>query len=672
MIEIGTDICTNFEAASSREWLETNGIGGYASSSISGAGTRRYHGLLVAATRPPLGRMVLLSRFDEAVIVDGERFEISCNQYPGNVYPKGFEYLTSFRLDPFPRWTFEINGVEIERSIFMVHGENTTVCRWKVTNVSEVLNKRYESSDDPDDIANLNVKLELRPLLAFRDHHHLRSEDAAFRGKYAAGNGVLSFTPYPQMPTLFLAHNSQAIEPSGTWYRNFEYAIELERGFDYREDLFQPCVMSFDLAGEAVVIASTEEQIYTKAAEFEKDELRRRADLVVRSGTKDESIWPLVLAADQFIVDRGAGKSVIAGYHWFSDWGRDTMIALSGLTLATGRPEIARSVILEFSRHISQGMIPNRFPDAGEIPEYNTVDATLWYFEAIRAYLEVTDDYAILDDGLYEKLVEIIDWHVRGTRYGIHVDTDGLLFAGGEGHQLTWMDAKVGDWVVTPRTGKPVEIQALWYNALCFMAEVAKRFGHEELHSKYTEMSEIAGESFVGQFWNELDECLFDVVDHEKRDASIRPNQLFAVSLHHSMLDQSRSRKVVDKVEAELLTPVGLRSLSPRDPNYIGTYIGSPLQRDGSYHQGTVWAWLIGPFIEAYRRVHSKDPKAQSKVDVIVQSFKIHLSQAMVGQISEIFDGDFPHAPRGAAAQAWSVAEVLRIGTFKSTENAQR
>ncbi|MFT3746496.1 MAG: amylo-alpha-1,6-glucosidase [Pyrinomonadaceae bacterium] len=660
MIEIDTDICTDFDAASSREWLETNGIGGYASSSISGAGTRRYHGLLVAATRPPLGRMVLLSRFDEAVIVDGERFEISCNQYPGSVHPKGFEYLTSFRLDPFPRWTFEIKGVEIERSIFMVHGENTTVCRWKVTNVSEVFNKRYEASDDPDDIADLNVGLELRPLLAFRDHHHLRGEDAAFSSEYASGNGNLSFKPYPEMPTLFLAHNAHSVERTGSWYRNFEYAIESERGFDYREDLFQPCMLSFDLATEAVVIASTEEQIHTKAAELEKNELRRRADLVVRSQIKDESMWPLVLAADQFIVDRGAGKSVIAGYHWFSDWGRDTMIALSGLTLATGRPEIAKSIIIEFSRHISQGMIPNRFPDAGEIPEYNTVDATLWYFEAIRAYLEATDDYEILADGLYEKLIEIIDWHVRGTRYGIHVDTDGLLFAGGEGHQLTWMDAKIGDWVVTPRTGKPVEIQALWYNALRIMSDLAVRFGDEERQAKYAEMDEIARESFIGQFWNEAEECLFDVVDHEKQDASIRPNQIFAVSLDHSMLDQARARKVVEKVESELLTPFGLRSLSPKDPSYVGTYIGSPLQRDGSYHQGTVWGWLIGPFAEAYRKVHSKDPKATNHLASILSSFKAHLSTAMVGQISEIFDGDAPNAPRGAAAQAWSVAEILR------------
>jgi predicted glycogen debranching enzyme len=419
--------------------------------------------------------------------------------------------------------------------------------------------------------------------------------------------------------------------------------------------------MNFDLASEAIVIASTGQRAYSNATALEKSELKRRADLIVRSEIKDESVWPLVLAADQFIVDRGAGKSVIAGYHWFSDWGRDTMIALNGLTLATGRPEIAKSIILEFSRHISQGMLPNRFPDEGETPDYNTVDATLWYFEAIRAYLEATGDYDLVRGELYEKLVEIIDWHVRGTRFGIHVDTDGLLFAGGEGHQLTWMDAKIGDWVVTPRTGKPVEIQALWFNALRIMSDLAIRFGDEEQQAKYSEMDEIARESFNGQFWNDSENCLFDVVNGDDRDGAVRPNQIFAVSLHHTMLDPARARSVVEKVESELLTPVGLRSLSPNDPNYIGIYIGSPLERDGAYHQGTVWAWLIGAFVEAYLKVHSKDPKAEKKVAVIFEHFKKHLTHVMVGEVSEIYDGNPPHAPRGATAQAWSVAEVLRI-----------
>ncbi len=650
MLQLGPDICNDFAAASSREWLETNGIGGYASGTVAGNGARRYHGLLVAATKPPLGRVNMLSRFDEAVIIDGERFELSCNQYPGAVHPEGYKYLTSFRLDPFPRWTFEVGGIEIERSIFMVYGENTAVCRWKITD-------RSESSQSDD----FNCRLELRPLLAFRDHHHLRRAEPEFETGFTTGNGWLAVSPYAEMPALYLAHNGAAIERTGVWYRNFEYAIEKERGFDYHEDLFQPFLLTFDLKTDATVIASTTQKLASHAAELEKAELKRRADIVVRSEIKDESLWPLVLAADQFLVERGEGKTVIAGYHWFSDWGRDTMIALNGLTLAVNRDDIARQIILEFSRHISEGMLPNRFPDEGETPEYNTVDATLWYFEAIRAYAEKTEDYDLIRDELYPKLVDVINWHVRGTRFNIHLDTDGLLFAGEEGHQLTWMDAKIGDWVVTPRIGKPVEIQALWYNALRIMESFAEKFGDEEKRDEYADMAEIAKESFVGQFWNEKAGYLYDVVNGENRDASLRPNQIFAVSLPNTMLDADRARKVVDRVEAELLTPVGLRSLAASDPQYVGTYIGSPLERDGCYHQGTVWGWLIGPYIDAYRKVHSKDIKAEKAVAAIIENFKNHLTEAMIGQISEIFDADAPHTPRGAAAQAWSVAEVLRV-----------
>lgn len=650
MLQLGPDICNDSSAASSREWLETNGIGGYASGTVAGNGTRRYHGLLVAATKPPLGRVNMLSRFDEAVIIDGERFEISCNQYPGAVHPEGYKFLTSFRLDPFPRWTFEVGGIEIERSIFMVYGENTAVCRWKITD-------RSESSQNED----FNCRLELRPLLAFRDHHHLRRAEPEFETGFTTGNGWLAVSPYAEMPALYLAHSGAAVERTGVWYRNFEYAIEKERGFDYHEDLFQPFSLTFDLKNDATIIASTTQKLASQATELEKAELKRRADIVVRSEIKDESLWPLVLAADQFIVERGEGKTVIAGYHWFSDWGRDTMIALNGLTLAVNRDDIARQIILEFSKHISEGMLPNRFPDEGETPEYNTVDATLWYFEAIRAYAEKTEDYDLIRDELYPKLVDIINWHVRGTRFNIHLDTDGLLFAGETGHQLTWMDAKIGDWVVTPRIGKPVEIQALWYNALRIMQSFAERFGDEEKRDEYADMAEIAKESFVGQFWNEEGGYLYDVVNGETRDASLRPNQIFAVSLPSMMLDADRARKVVDRVEAELLTPVGLRSLAASDPQYVGAYIGSPLERDGCYHQGTVWGWLIGPYIDAYRKVHSKDIKAEKAVAAIIENFKDHLSEAMIGQISEIFDADAPHTPRGAAAQAWSVAEVVRI-----------
>ncbi len=339
------------------------------------------------------------------------------------------------------------------------------------------------------------------------------------------------------------------------------------------------------------------------------------------------------------------------------------MIALNGLTLVTGRAGIAKSILIEFSKHVSEGMLPNRFPDAGETPEYNTVDATLWFFEAIRAYAEKTVDYDFVRKELYEKLVDIIEWHIRGTRYHIHVDADGLLYAGEMGVQLTWMDAKIGDWVVTPRTGKAVEIQALWYNALCIMADLAARFGKTTDQKIYLAMAAKTRSGFNKVFWNKDEECLFDVVGNGKSDASVRPNQIFAVSLPHTMLSSAKARKVVDKVEAELLTPLGLRSLSPKDSRYVAKYIGSPFDRDASYHQGTVWGWLMGGFVDAYRRVHSKDAKALGRVAEIIEGFKAHLSESMVGQVAEIFDADPPHTSRGCAAQAWSVAELLRVSS---------
>ena len=413
---------------------------------------------------------------------------------------------------------------------------------------------------------------------------------------------------------------------------------------------------------DAIIIASTEKQSLSDALSFQMAEIARREALIMQAEAQDDFTKQLVLAADQFIVKRGEGETIIAGYPWFSDWGRDTMIALNGLTLATNRPEIARSILLEFSKHISQGMIPNRFPDEGEIPEYNTIDASLWYFEAIRAYIEKTKDYEFINGNLFDKLADMIAWHVVGTRYGIKVDDDGLLHAGEEGVQLTWMDAKIGDWVVTPRIGKPVEIQALWYNALCVMSDFAERLGKFEDKEIYDEMAKNAKKSFVEKFWNNEEECLFDVINDEGKDSSIRPNQIFAVSLKHSMLNNEQSLKIVEKVKNELLTPVGLRSLSPKDKSYCPIYIGSPLERDGGYHQGTVWGWLIGGFLTAYRRVY---PNSENQILEFLQGFETHLSEAGLGQISEIFDGDVPHLPRGCFAQAWSVAEILRILNIK-------
>jgi predicted glycogen debranching enzyme len=409
------------------------------------------------------------------------------------------------------------------------------------------------------------------------------------------------------------------------------------------------------------VIASTERRSVAQADAYRTAEIAQRAAIRAEASAKDTLLEALTTAADQFIVARGPEESVIAGYHWFADWGRDTMISLPGLTLHTGRPEIARGILRTFARVVDKGMLPNRFPDAGETPEYNTVDATLWFFEAIRAYVAATGDLDFVRKELYSVLVDIVSWHVRGTRYNIKMDASGLLNAGEPGVQLTWMDAKVGDWVVTPRIGKPVEIQALWYNALRIMEGLAETFGDEAGRKRYRTMATLTKWSFNRRFWNEEAGCLYDVVNGGPPDPSIRPNQIFAVSLPHALVGDDRAAKILEVVEKHLLTPYGLRTLSPSDPNYRGRYTGNPASRDGAYHQGTVWAWLIGPFISAYLRVHGKNEASIRKAQQWLQPLREHLLGPGVGQINEIFEGDAPHRPVGCIAQAWSIAEILRI-----------
>lgn len=647
MIEIDQESCRNLESAVSREWLETNGIGGFSSSTITGLNTRRYHGLLTAATKPPVGRLVLLSKLEETLIIDGRRYELSANQYPGVVHPKGFKYQTGFRLDPFPVFTYEVEGVRLEKRVFMVQNENTTVVQ-------------YEVPAHPEDRTVVPIVLEIRPLLAFRDYHSTTHENGSLNSNVETADGLATVKPYSDLPALYFAHDAAEIETNGFWYRDFQYAVEQERGLDFAEDLFSPCAFTFDLNARAKIsiIASTERRDVAKADVYCQAEMERR-DLLTRKVEGDQLIRTLTAAADQFIVARERCKTVIAGYHWFADWGRDTMIALPGLTLATGHAEIAKSILAEFAAHVDQGMLPNRFPDAGETPEYNTVDATLWFFEAVRSLLQYTNDFEFVRANLYTVLTDIIDWHIKGTRYQIHVDEDGLLYSGEPGVQLTWMDAKVGDWVVTPRHGKPVEIQALWYNALRLMEQLAAKFKDPKAKKRYSAMADKASASFNQVFWNEKAGCLYDVVNGDGRDASIRPNQVIAISLTNSMLTKDRAASVLRVVERELLTPRGLRTLSSQDPNYIGRYEGDPRSRDGAYHQGTVWPWLMGPLITAYVKTFGADVGRKFAIQWL-STFQDHLSEACLGQVSEVFDGDAPHAPRGCVAQAWSVAELLR------------
>lgn len=661
MLRFTAELCRDLAAARSREWLETNGLGGFASGTLAGLHTRRYHGLLVAATQPPVGRAVLLAKLEETLIVNGTRYELSANQYPGAVHPQGFQFLKEFRLDPFPTFVYAVGGVTLTKTIFMPHGANSTVLQYAL----EV------GPDAPE------CQLELLPLLAGRDYHSLTGENAALDPSFQSDADGLRVQPYAAWPPLYLAHAAQRVEATGFWYRSFEYEAERERGLDFQEDLFNPCRLHFALTPDAPValIASTEPQSVAEVAALEQRERARRAALVAPFAERDELVQQLARAADQFIVARTygqigeqtAGQTVVAGYPWFSDWGRDTMIAFEGLTLATGRYDAARQILRAFAANLDQGMLPNRFPDAGEVPEYNTVDATLWYVEAVRALLAHTQDYEFVRAELYDKLREILTWHERGTRYQIGVDAaDGLLHAGEPGVQLTWMDAKVGDWVVTPRHGKPVEIQALWFNALCVLAELAERFGDEATQQHCVARAAQVKASFAAQFWNEAAGCLYDVVNDDvvngtDCDASLRPNQILAVSLPHAVLEGARAQQVVATVERELLTPYGLRTLAAHDPRYVAHYTGGIQSRDGAYHQGTVWPWLLGPFFTAYLKMNGKSAAAQQQVRAWLAAFNEHFRAAGLGQVSEIFDAEAPHAPRGCIAQAWSVAELLRI-----------
>ena len=650
MIQFNQPTCGNLELASGLEWLETNGLGGFASSTILGLNTRRYHGLLVAATKPPVGRLVLLSKLEETVRIDGKPYEISANRYPDVVHPQGFRFLKGFRLDPFPVFTYQVGGVEIEKSVFMIQGENSVVVQYELNSAAGT-----KSSPAP------TVELLVRPLTAFRDYHGTTHENGALNPFVRGIPALASIAPYEGLPTLYMANNAEELRVTGEWYRNFQYEAERERGLDFQEDLFNPLLLRFRLTNgmPATVIASTQTRDITRVAEYRDKEITRRRALSAVSPLPDDFARTLTAAADQYIVGRGYLKTVIAGYHWFSDWGRDTMISLPGLTLITGRYEIARNILCEFARAVNQGMLPNRFPDDGESPEYNTVDATLWFFEAARAYLAYSGDLEFVRSELYSVFTDIISWHVRGTRYGIKVDASGLLTSGEPGVQLTWMDAKVGDWVVTPRRGKPVEIQALWYNALRIMEDLARAFGDEGSEKRYRTMAGLAQWSFNRLFWYDKGGYLYDVVNGEP-DASIRPNQIFAVSLPYTMLPHDRAIQVVKTVQQHLLTPFGLRSLAPSDPQYRGSYGGDQRSRDGAYHQGTVWAWLLGPFLTAYIKVNGKSPAACDQASEWLSRMHEHLSHAGLSHISEIFEGDAPHRPVGCIAQAWSVAEVLR------------
>jgi len=636
------DKLKDFNYALSLEWLETNGLGGYASSTVSGANSRRYHGLLVAAMHPPVGRTVLLSKLEETVLVDEKRFELSANQYPGAIHPQGFQYLKNFERNLFPEFVFEVGGVKLKKTITAIHGENTTLIIYDVLEAG----KKFE--------------LELLPLCSSRDYHSMsHANDSIYQG-YLFQDGVFQTKNYENSPELFIKIPHSNFESTGHWYNNFEYSVEHYRGLDFREDLFNhgKFILTLKKGDKVGVIISTDDPSEKDAFELFAQEQKRR-EALVSDFSENDRIKRFVLAADQFVVKRGDNlKTIIAGYHWFSDWGRDTMISLPGLCLTTGRYDDAKKILKAFAESVSEGMLPNRFPDFGEMPEYNTVDATLWYFHAIYKYDQYTGDKDFVNS-LLPILKGIVEWHYKGTRYNIHVDTDELLYAGQEGVQLTWMDAKVGDWVVTPRKGKAVEINALWYNALSIMEELLAQAGEVKEAEIFKQRAIRVHTSFNQKFWNKSLNYLYDFVDGDYKNDDLRPNQIYALSLPFPLLRKDKAQKVFKAVTEKLLTPRGLRSLSPDHKDYKPVYGGDQWHRDGAYHQGTVWSFLLGPYIDALVTIKGSEGKAEASTILI--AFFNHLNEAGVGTVSEIFDANPPHAPRGCMAQAWGVGEILRV-----------
>jgi 4-alpha-glucanotransferase len=652
VVRFGREICGDLAAAERREWWLANGRGGYAAGTIAGTLTRRYHGLLVAPVNPPLGRFLVFAKAD-ATVIDGEReYPLFANRWGGgSISPQGHQSIESFRLEGrMPVWTFACREARIEQRIWLEPGANT----------SHVAFRLVPGTLGDDRPLTLRIAL----LVNARDHHG--SGRPAFQPAIECDVAALRIR-HPDWFTLFVKVRGGSIAPRGEWYDNFDLALERERGLPDRDSHF--------LAGEATlalvpgewvgVVASLDEHASTDFGaamrrSFAHDALQLTRAKAEVAAMRDAPPWieQLVLAADSFVFARPLagvpdGESVIAGYPWFGDWGRDTMIALPGLVLATGRFDTALRILRTFARFVDRGMLPNVFPGSGETPEYNTVDAALWYLEAWRAYVEATGDLQALREA-FPVLRDIVDWHVKGTRYGIGLDpVDGLLRAGEPGVQITWMDAKVGDWVVTPRIGKPVEVNALWFNALALMADFADRLGQPAPDLR--RLADAAKRGFA-RFADPASGGLVDVLDGPHgTDATLRPNQIFAVSLPHSPLSPTAQAGVVRVVGSELLTSYGLRSLAADHGDYRPHYRGGVWERDGAYHQGPVWAWLLGHYALAEYRVGGDAAAACGRLGPLAD----HLRDAGLGTVSEIFDGASPHTPRGAPSQAWSVACVL-------------
>jgi len=624
------------------EWLEADGLGGFAMGTASGIRTRRYHGVLCVARTPPTGRVMLVNAVEAWVDLGSGPRALSSHRYlPSVTHPDGAGRLASFALEPFPTWTYELeDGVRVVHELFVPRDAAVAVLVWRLVG------------------APRSARLTLRPLLSVRDVHALRRESAELSLASRDETHGVSWQPDAAFPAVS-ARTNGVFRAEPVWFRNFLYEEERARGYDHVEDLASPGFFEHDLtAGEAeLVLAAGVAGAPATRADASAGELVR--ELRARELARRDALAPLDRAAEAYLVRRAAGRSIVAGYPWFTDWGRDTFLALRGLLLARGKHAEAAEILLAWAEHVSEGMLPNRFPDESDAPEYNSVDASLWFVVAVAETLAAASGLARAQrTTLEEAALAILAGYAGGTRYGIAADTDGLLACGAPGLQLTWMDAKVGERVMTPRTGKPVEVQALWIHALDFGARRA---------SPYRALAEQASAAFEARFWNDATGWLNDVVDcdhvHGTVDASLRPNQVLAVGgLARTLVSSARAGRIVDVLERELWTPLGLRTLPRWDPRYHGHYAGDPLERDEAYHQGTVWPWLLGPFVEAWVRVQGASASAKSAARArFVAPLLAHLDEAGLGHVSEVADGDPPHAPGGCPFQAWSLGELVRL-----------
>jgi predicted glycogen debranching enzyme len=589
--------------------------------------------------------MVMLSKLEESLLIEKHRYDLSCNQYQDIIHPEGYKYLEQFRLDPYPVFTYKVQDVVLEKSVFMVYNQNTTVITYKIL------------SAKPGAVALL-----LRPLVAARDYHSVSYENNFFNKKVDVQEQTVKLKPYEAAPAIIFSHNAEKFEPTSYWYRNFEYKREFERGLESSEDLFSPGHFVYILRENetASLIASTQEHKITSVSLYRRVEASRQDKLSEPFNNYDELIRQLAKAADSFIVKReGQLSSAIAGFHWFTDWGRDTLASLPGLCLSTGRFDIARNTLEVYAKYCDRGLIPSRFPDSGEFPEYNCADSSLWYMYAVGKYLEYTNDMNFVKSKVFKTMLEIIDYYIRGTRHGIKMDRDGLITFREQDIPMTWMDTKVKDQIVVNRFGKTVEVNALWYNALKVMEKVIGEFD-KELQKEYGNLSEVVRENFNKVFWNEKAGYLYDWIGGSQYNEQLRPNQIFALSLPAELVPKKRAKHILEVIKKELLTPYGLRTLSARDKAYKPRYEGDQHKRDSAYHQGTVWAYFIGPFITAYIRVHGNTKKARTEARRFLEPFNDHLREAGLGTISEIFDAERPHKPNGCISFAWSVAEIIR------------